>query len=468
MYLSLSSIPHKYRHLYIDNLNNYTIIFNPLSETGVSVLNKEAFHFFSLIDGYRTLNDILNIAKKTDSKLDFNDIKRISHELLISEIIYFNKPVSKNNIFLKKKKKVGVWLHITNQCNLRCTYCYVNKTEEKMSKEIADKALQKLFDSLLKHNIENVTIKYSGGEALLEWPFIKYLVKKVKILNKTYKIAVENVIMTNGILLSKEVCKYIKKENIKVALSLDGLGKYQDRIRIFPNRVGSFIFVKKGIENLIRSGISFNFSITITSKNIEGIPALVMYAMKKNIPFIFNFFRENSYAENDLEIDKNKLITTLTKTFKQIEENISYKNINSISTYKLMDRINLERPHTMACGVGKNYIVIRHDGKLVSCQIDLSRVIGSIDDDDLIETMQKGSFIKPLNLTVERKIPCKDCQWKYICCGGCPISSYETHGTYKSNSEYCDVYKALIPKLLRLEAKRLILMNKYCSMEKPL
>ncbi len=104
----------------------------------------------------------------------------------------------------------------------------------------------------------------------------------------------------------------------------------------------------------------------------------------------------------------------------------------------------------------ENYLVIRYDGKLLSCQTTQNRVIGSIDDPDLIESMVKGNFIRPLGLTVEGKNSCHNCQWKYVCCGGCPLLTFFQKGTYTTNSPYCNVYKALIPEVLKVEASRFI------------
>lgn len=113
----------------------------------------------------------------------------------------------------------------------------------------------------------------------------------------------------------------------------------------------------------------------------------------------------------------------------------------------LLDRVTFSRPHRFTCGMGKSYVVVRTDGKIVSCQMTLEKPIGSIDDPDVITSMQNGSFVQPQSLTVDGKTPCKTCQWRYICCGGCPLLT---------NSPYCNVYKALIPEVLRVEAKRLI------------
>ena len=428
------------------------MVYNPLSEKGLAVLNQEAAFLFSQINGKRTLGDILNLAEKEDPKVSFADIQRVLNDFLSSEIIYLDKPIFKTRLFAKKPKHLGVWLHITNQCNLRCTYCYVYKTPDKMNVGTAQKAVEKIFQAAKKHGFEKITFKFSGGEALLELRTVLEVVNQARALGKEYGLEVDFVVLTNGVLLTEEVAKTLKENKLRAMISLDGLGEYHDRTRVFADGRGSFKEVEKGIEYLQKFKVPFNVSITITSKNIENIPELTKYLLGRKIPFAFNFYRENPHVKEELEGDDQKLVECLKKAYKLIAKDPPrYSLLNG-----LLDRVTFKRPHLYTCGMGKSYLVISHDGKLASCQMTLEKPIGSIEDEDLIETMKEGDFIQPKGLTVEGKTSCKDCQWKYICCGGCPLLTFEQRERYDVSSPYCAVYKALIPEALRVEASRLI------------
>lgn len=450
--ISNSDIPQVYESTYTDKVEHFLLVYNPVSEKGIVVLNEEATFLFRLIDGKRTIEDILLIAKKKDPKILTTNLVNIFNDFISSEIVYIGAPKNKKKLFSKKPTHLGVWLHITNQCNLRCTYCYVYKTSDSMNENLANKALKKIIVDAKKHSFKKITVKFSGGECLLKLPQVLDLVRLGRKLAKELKIDIEFVVLTNGILLTEKIASTLKQENVRVAVSLDGLEKYHDSQRIFANGLGSFKFVEKGIENLLMAKVPFNVSVTITSKNVGNIPDLTKYLLERNIPFAFNFYRENPHVKEELEGDDKKLVESLTKAYKLVYDNPPrYSVING-----LLDRVSFKRPHRWACGMGHNYIVVRQDGKMVSCQMTLEKPIGSIDDNDLVKTMLNGSFIKPKDLTVEDKKPCNICQWKYNCSGGCPLLTYEQKGSYKVNSLYCAVYKALIPKVLRIEAKRLI------------
>lgn len=450
--MNKTSIPTKYKDVYVDKVNSFFLVYNPLTKKGLTVLNKEASFLFSLIDGKHSLNNILTLVKEKDKNATFYNIKSIIIDFVSSEIVYFDKPKSKSLLFKIKPTHLEVWFHITNQCNLRCTYCYVYKTPDKMSEETAKKAVDKIFSSAKKHSFKKIIFKFAGGEPILEFNKVLNVVKQAKELGKNNDIDLEFVVTTNGVLLTDKVCQTLKNNGIRVAVSLDGLEKYHDKTRVFTNGLGTFKYVEKGINLILKNKIPFNISITVTSKNIENIPELTSYLLKNKIPFAFNFYRENPNVKEELEGDDKKLVKYLKQAYKLIYENPpKYNFING-----LLDRVSFKGPHLYTCGMGLNYLVIRHDGKLLNCQMTQNKIIGSIEDPDIIDSMWRGNFIRPKGLTVEGKTPCKDCQWKYICCGGCPLLTNDRKGRYNTNSPYCNVYKALIPEVLKLEAKRLI------------
>ncbi len=43
------------------------------------------------------------------------------------------------------------WLHVTNACNLRCPYCYVNKSAEGMDEPTGRAAVEAVIRSAIEH-----------------------------------------------------------------------------------------------------------------------------------------------------------------------------------------------------------------------------------------------------------------------------------------------------------------------------
>lgn len=182
--IAWQSVPFLYADTFSQKVEDYLLVYNPLSERGITVLNKEAYFLFNLVDGKRTVGQIFEEAKKVDSNVDFDQIKKIFFDFEEAEIVYFDKPkIKKTNLF-KKPKKLEVWFHITNQCNLRCTYCYVWKTAEKMNFELAKKSIKKIIDDAKKNGFKKILFKFAGGESILELKNILNLVDFARELGK--------------------------------------------------------------------------------------------------------------------------------------------------------------------------------------------------------------------------------------------------------------------------------------------
>lgn len=450
--LILSSIPKKYANIYTDKVGNFLLVYAPLSEQGLTVLSPESAWLFDQIDCKKTLNQILRLARVKNRQITSIIIIKIFRKFLASEIIYFNSPKTEIELKSKNPSRLSVWLHLTNQCNLRCVYCYVWKSQGSMSLTTAKKAMRKIVSGAKKHGFAEITVKFSGGECLLVLDRLLQIVTFSKKLAQENQIGITFVVMTNGVLITNKVARIFKKNNFRVVVSLDGLGKYHDKQRIFPGGKGSFMFVEKGIDALQKFKIPFNVSVTITDYNVTNVPELTRCLLDKNIAFTYNFFRENPHVSEKLKGDDKKLIKYLIAAYRLIAKRPPrHSLING-----LLDRVVFQKPHLHTCGVGQNYVVVRHDGKIVSCQMTLEKPIGSVNDSDVIETMMQGNFIRPKGLNVLGKSLCKNCQWRYICGGGCPLLTFSQKGKYSLSSPYCTIYKSLIPEVLRVEAKRLI------------
>lgn len=84
----------KNKETYIDKISNYFLIYNPLSEKGVILLNKEAAYIYSLIDGKKSIEDIYSIIQKTDKTATMTVLSKMIRSFWTSQIIYFNNPAT--------------------------------------------------------------------------------------------------------------------------------------------------------------------------------------------------------------------------------------------------------------------------------------------------------------------------------------------------------------------------------------
>ncbi|MFZ5857197.1 MAG: radical SAM protein [Chloroflexota bacterium] len=348
---------------------------------------------------------------------------------------------------------LSAWLHLTDRCNLHCSYCYLPHVREDMSLETGRAALDALFRSAVAGHFKQVTVKYAGGEPLLRYPLIIELHGYAETLAERYGLVLEDVVLSNGTLLTGEISTMLKSLDIRLMISLDGYGGYHDRHRPYAGGRGSFVDVAEAVQIALTEGITPNISVTVSSRTAEGLPDILAWILERDLPFTLNFYRENELSafHEDMRLDEEKIINGMLAAFKVIEDNLPRRPFLG----GIIDRANLSASHTHTCGVGQNYLVFDQNGQIAKCQMQIREPITNVHVADplaVIRTDRSGIQ----NISVEEKEGCKTCEWKYWCAGGCPLATYRATGRYDVKSPNCNIYKALYPEALRLEGLRLL------------
>lgn len=133
-------------------------------------------------------------------------------------------------------------LSLTEQCNLRCTYCcysgnYVNKRIHNTTSMDSD-AIDKIFTFINKFTSKRPTkIFIYGGEPLLNYNLVQYAIGKAR---KLWNNNVSFTVSTNGTTLTKERIDWLITNNVVLALSIDGTKPFHDLHRIDAAGKGSF------------------------------------------------------------------------------------------------------------------------------------------------------------------------------------------------------------------------------------
>jgi His-Xaa-Ser system radical SAM maturase HxsB len=111
---------------------------------------------------------------------------------------------------------------VTLRCNQSCPYCQVSRQSEDrntfdMSKEVAEKALQHIFRSPSM----NIKIEFQGGESLLNFDLIKWVVRRSREICPT-DVNLAFVAATNLTFLTDEIIQFFGDEGILFSTSIDG------------------------------------------------------------------------------------------------------------------------------------------------------------------------------------------------------------------------------------------------------
>ena len=117
-------------------------------------------------------------------------------------------------------------LHIfvtTLRCEHSCLFCQVSrqsadKLRYDMSEETALKSLDLVFQSPARH----ITLEFQGGEPLLNFDLIRFIVPRAKERAVECSKTMNIVVATNLAVASDEMFEYLRDEGIDVSTSLDG------------------------------------------------------------------------------------------------------------------------------------------------------------------------------------------------------------------------------------------------------
>ncbi len=161
----------------------------------------------------------------------------------------------------------------TKTCNLRCKHCYASSDNKKYNDELTLSDSKKFIDDLKNFNVP--ALLFSGGEPLMKEDILD-------ILNYANIKNIKSTLSTNGTLLDKDICRFLKKINLGyVGVSLDGIGKSHDKFRGVK---GAFDSSLKGIRNCMEVNQKVGLRFTITKNNYKDLKDIFYLIKEEHIP----------------------------------------------------------------------------------------------------------------------------------------------------------------------------------------
>ena len=218
------------------------------------------------------------------SEIDFRNVinanidmdSEIGKKLLDRHMIYDETNLSFSNINryrireIKNHLNMSTSLHIfvvTTACNVGCVYCQANNGTRCsglfMDKETARRAV----DIALESPTKSLTFEFQGGEPLLNFEIIKYIVEYSKEANKTHSI--NYTVVSNLTLLTDEMITYFKENNFGVSTSLDGHEFLHNKNRPYKDGGHTYRDVIKSIGRLREAGIYVGAIQTTTKESLK-------------------------------------------------------------------------------------------------------------------------------------------------------------------------------------------------------
>ena len=346
---------------------------------------------------------------------------------------------------------MNIELSITEQCNLRCSYCYYNKSHENRTATMSDEVMESTVKFALEQAIErkdrNLNITFFGGEPLLRMDFIKKTVKYAKNQVKANapklqkKFELNFVINTNGTLLTKEILDYLKKEKFNIALSLDGPEKKHNISRVLANGKGSFKLIKPFLPTLAEMNI--DVLSVITPRHIKGLADSVKWLFKqgfKSVSLAQDFNGKWTGEDFDALIIEYEKLARFWYRSKKEGANIYLSLIQDKVTLAFLG----ERHRNSTCFINSESVAVATNGNTFPCTRFISSQAKAPFATGNILNRQSGIYkgIMPPKIShfvKNDKKECKGCAIRYRCLAHeCGCTSFYTTGTLeKISPEVC-------------------------------
>jgi uncharacterized protein len=320
----------------------------------------------------------------------------------------------------------NLWLHVTDHCNLKCTYCFHNESTKqsnlmKMDISSARQAVDYLFSN---RGARQLGIHFFGGEPLLNFTLIQALIPYIDLKEKEENVRVNYSISTNAVNMTREMASFLKENKFFVTVSIDGDEENHNRTRPLNNGKGSFSEVKKGVQILKEFFPHLTARITLTKQSVGHLAHIfdVLFEMG----FSSVAYKFVGVHENEL-IDSNEDINVFSREFEKIVDRFYDDLINQ--TPHVVDRCMgwlqkiYRKPAFSECSFALDgKFVVDPKGDFYRCQEtvgDQRFIIGNLKDG--IDLQKHRPLLPP---KLDKRLGCKECWLNGYCDGGCYYANY--------------------------------------------
>ena len=327
-------------------------------------------------------------------------------------------------------------ISLTEKCNLGCPYCYVANKMTFMTKEIWDKGYNDLADFLKRSGNPEFQISFFGGEPMLNWDMIEYIVPQLKADKRCKGMN----IITNMTMIDEYKANYLKENGVGISWSFDGMSSNETRplLPMFENKNPETGEQFDGILELYKSKQDLIKSLT------NGCKVMIWpgntNSMTENFEFLydmgiehpdFSLVRDDVWTVDDIKQYKVELTRLADKYIEYIKSgkpaSIGFFRLSILDT--LYGLTKGKRP--FGCFAGCNGAVLMPNGEFYPCARFASKKLMKMDENFDFKYYQK-------EFSPENFDKCKSCDLKQVCNAGCTYSQVQNGN--KPLDSVCELY----------------------------
>ena len=335
-------------------------------------------------------------------------------------------------------------------CNLACKYCYYleknnlyqNSHRHLMSDEMLEQFTREYIEA---QTMPQVLFTWHGGEPLMR--SIDFYKKALELQKKyAHGKQIDNVIQTNGTLLTDEWCEFFAQNHWLVGISIDGPQEYHDHYRVTPAGKPSWEKVMQGISLLKKHRVEWNAMAVVNAYNAEH-PLEFYHFFRDNgcqylqfTPIVERLTehedgRTLASLADDREIPLadasvtpqqwGNFLCTIFDDWVRHDVGKTFVEIFDCTLANWMGVLPGICAYSKECGHAG---VMEHNGDVYSCDhfVFPEYKLGNIKDQSLIDMLygeKQQAFSRLKHTSLPRQ--CKECDMEFACHGECPKNRFE-------------------------------------------
>jgi radical SAM protein with 4Fe4S-binding SPASM domain len=320
----------------------------------------------------------------------------------------------------KGREIKAIYLHLTNRCNLQCSYCY-RESSPHLPILHDSRRFSAMLEYLKPYASPRMEITFSGGEPLMHPGFRE-------VVETSTRLGYGNSLLTNATRITESLADFIHDHFLRVKISLDGPN---EEIHSQTRGKGNFARVVKGIEKLAVRGTRLVVQVTLSKSAIPHVDKI----------------REVLPDSPNLRVIYTPLFP-MGRGTAMADDAPGNGDFYEFSTgHEWGSRYLPGRP-IRGCHAGAASLSIADNGDVYPCHLfhfDGFR-LGNVFHDPFEQIFfgdRARSYVEQMD--VEHNNPtCRECEVRLLCGGGCHGNTLYSIGDFRGPDSCCEFLKRTI------------------------
>ena len=441
--------------------NGYNIIVDPNSGSIHSV-DAAAYDVVAMYKTHTKDEIFVAVGDKhgiSPTELDelLEDIARLE-----SDGMLFSSPPHEEAPPATTRYTKALCLHISHQCNFRCTYCFAGRgdygSSGLMSAEVGRAAIDWLCAN--SGSIRNLDIDFFGGEPLLNLEVIQEIIDYARSIESQWSKRFRFTLTTNGLLIDDAVIDLCNREMDNVVLSIDGRREVNDKMRKTSAGESAYDLILPKFQRIVdaRGGKNYYIRGTYTAFNTDfaddilhladlGFKELSMEPAVSPPDSPHLWALKEAHLQEILEQYDHLTREMLVRQGSQREFNFYHYMVDLEGGPCLSKRVQ-------GCGAGVNYLSVTPEGEFYPCHRFVG--LGEYMIGDVKSGITKADVTEKFaSCNLYTKPECTQCWAKYFCSGGCAANFYHASGDIGGTDHFgCALIKKRLECAIVLKAAK--------------